>query len=231
MSLLLAAAATVALGVGASSSTEVIVKINGKDTVVSVAGAPAGNQASKQFLQCLVARRVLRVSGHKVTMLDGTSVADHLKEFATSQTTADACELGKAAYTPTTPPLAGQQTAAAAPAAAPAGKAKPKHEAHISFATGTPVALPSPASQTGGAQQPAAGQPASQQRPVIPTTQAPANPNAPVVIQGSNPSYAAGTNPSATAPTTVPSSSATNTEPTTVQPTAPVVVPPKNPPM
>lgn len=100
MSLLLAVAATIGLGVGAASSTEVIVKVNGKDSVVKVTGAPQGNQSSKVFLQCLVAKRVLKMTGGKVLMLDGSNVADYLAEFAQSKTSADPCELGKAAYTP-----------------------------------------------------------------------------------------------------------------------------------
>jgi len=98
MSFLLAAAATVALGVGAASSTEVIVKVNGTDRTVKVAGAPTGNQSSKVFLQCLVAKRVLKINGGDVTMLDGSKVVDHLNEFAQSKTSADPCTLGKAAY-------------------------------------------------------------------------------------------------------------------------------------
>lgn len=162
MSLLLAAAATIGLGVGAASSTEVIVKIDGKDTVVRVAGAPAGNQQSKVFLQCLVSHRVLRVSSGKVTMLDNSNVAAHLSEFAQSQTTADPCELGKAAYTP--PPLPTPQQVAAAPATpapAPAAEKSAKSkgkvkEPHVSFSTTTaaPLPGPAPAKPAGTAEQP-----------------------------------------------------------------------------
>jgi hypothetical protein len=100
MSFLLAAAATIALGIGAESSTEIVVKVNGKDTIVKLAGAPQGNQQSKVFLQCLVAHRVLKINGGDVRLLDGSKVTDHLAEFAQSKTSADPCTLGKAAYAP-----------------------------------------------------------------------------------------------------------------------------------
>lgn len=185
-------AGTVALGVGAATSTEVIVKINGKDTTVPIAGAPAGNQSSKVFLQCLVAHRVVRVSGGHVTLLDGTSIADHLSEFAQSQTTADPCELGKAAYTPLPIHVAAATAAAPEEPAAPAAPAKPEkkkpREVHISFgsssspAAGTqaaPTAYPTPpATSTAPAKQPATAaqkpaQPAQPQQPDRPPEQQP----------------------------------------------------------
>jgi hypothetical protein len=96
-------AETVALGVGAASPSEVIVKINGKDTHVHLAGVTGGGDAARLFLQCLVAGRVVRVQGQRVTLLDGNSVANHVNEFLQSKTAADPCDLGKAAYTPAAP--------------------------------------------------------------------------------------------------------------------------------
>jgi len=139
---LIAAAApkgTIALGVGASSSTEVVVKIDGKNTTVKLAGVNNGTYAGQAFLQCLVANRIVRVdrAAGRVTMLDGSSVADHVAEFLQTKTTSDPCALGKAAYVSATPPLATSVTVAppanANAAAAPSGK----REGHVSFATGT----------------------------------------------------------------------------------------------
>ena len=62
---LLAAAAaprgTIALGIGAASSSEVVVKIHGKNTTVKLAGVHDGTYAGQAFLQCLVASRIVHV--------------------------------------------------------------------------------------------------------------------------------------------------------------------------
>ncbi|HEV2720061.1 MAG TPA: hypothetical protein VG323_08585 [Thermoanaerobaculia bacterium] len=111
----------VGLGVGAASSTEVIVKVNGKNETVKLAGITNGTYAGQAFLQCLVAHRIVRVdrAANRVTMLDGSSVADHLAEFLLSKTPVDPCEIGKAAYVPATPPLA-SSVAVMQPGEAPA---------------------------------------------------------------------------------------------------------------
>jgi len=162
------AASVVALGVGASSASEVVVKIDGKDTTVKLAGAPAeGTYPAQAFLQCLVAERVMRVdrASGRVMLLDGTSVADHLAEFLQTRTLSDPCMLGKAAYVHATP------RTAAAPAAAPAATPiavtplKGAREGHVSFASGS-SAVP-----TLGAAAPSPAQPK-------PATAAPASPYA-----------------------------------------------------
>lgn len=127
---------TIALGIGASSSSEVTVKINGKNTTVKLAGVNNGTYAGQAFLQCLVANRIVRVdrAAGRVTMLDGSSVADHVAEFLQTKTTTDPCALGKAAYVSATPALATSVTVAP-PANANAAGATGK--GHVSFATGT----------------------------------------------------------------------------------------------
>ena len=126
----------VALGVGAASSNEVVVKINGKNETIKLAGIKNGTYAGQAFLQCLMERRIVRVdrAAGRVTMLDGSSVADHLAEFLLSKTSSDPCAIGKAAYAPAMPPLASSvtvappKTAGSGTAAAPA-----KREGHVSF--------------------------------------------------------------------------------------------------
>jgi hypothetical protein len=123
---------TVALGVGAASSSEVIVKIAGKNVNVKLAGINNGTYAGQAFLQCLVASRVVRVdrAAGRVTLLDGTSVADHLAEFLQTRTASDPCMLGKAAYVPQAPALA-SAVVVNPPNGQPAAPAK--HEGHVSF--------------------------------------------------------------------------------------------------
>ena len=168
---LIAAAAprgTIALGVGASSASEVIVKIEGKTTTVKLAGVNNGTYAGQAFLQCLVAKRILRVdrAAGRVTMLDGTSVADHVAEFLQTKTASDPCALGKASYVPATPPLA-SSVVVKGPGEAPA-----KREGHVSFGSGTAMgAINMP---------PSSPQPAPQQRPTAP---APAPSNQPSIYR------------------------------------------------
>jgi hypothetical protein len=127
----------IGLGVGAASSTEVIVKIDGKNTTVKLAGVNNGTYAAQAFLQCLVANRIVRVdrAAGRVTMLDGSSVADHVAEFLQTKTTSDPCALGKAAYVPQ--PLSLATSVVVNPPGAGAEKAAPgKHEGHVSFGSG-----------------------------------------------------------------------------------------------
>lgn len=101
---------TIGLGVGAKSASEIVVKIDGHDVEMKLAGLPPnGTYQTQAFLDCLVAKRVLRVdrAAGRATMLDGTSVADHVAEFLLSKTPMDPCALGKAAYVGELPPLAG----------------------------------------------------------------------------------------------------------------------------
>lgn len=122
----------VGLGVGAASSNEVVVKIDGKNETIKLAGIKNGTYPGQAFLQCLVERRIVRVdrAANRVTMLDGSSVADHLAEFLLSRTETDPCALGKAAYAPATPPLA-SAVVVAPPKTGTAEKSK--REGHVSF--------------------------------------------------------------------------------------------------
>jgi hypothetical protein len=136
----------VALGVGASSPSEVVVKIDGHDVHLQVVGAkPSGNPAAEAFLRCLVSGRVVKVhktSGTtaKVTMLDGTAVSDLVNEFLDTTTKIDPCTLGKAAYQPQYAHLTDDTSSQAGPAA---GKpAHAAHEVHISY--GSSSSQPAP---------------------------------------------------------------------------------------
>jgi hypothetical protein len=219
---------TIALGVGASSSSDVVVKIDGKTTTVKLAGVNNGTYAGQAFLQCLVANRVVRVdrTAGRVTMLDGTSVADHVAEFLQTKTTSDPCALGKASYVSSTPPLATSVVVAPpgnANAAAPA-----KREGHVSFGSSnaklTPEALSIPSSaqpqpaprNTQAAPRPAPEQPSIYRPPsvgaVAPkqgSTYAPTQAPATTVPTGSTTTMPQGqtyTPPTATT-TTIPSTS------------------------
>ena len=90
------------LGVGAKDANHIVVKVDGTDRVVDLKTNATGDPAQK-FLQCLVAGRVLKITKDHVKLLDGNDVADHVREFMNSKTSADPCTLGKAVYTPQTP--------------------------------------------------------------------------------------------------------------------------------
>lgn len=129
------ALSVIALGVGANDSNSIVVRIDGKETRVILAGVAAGSERGAAFAQCLVAGRVLRIKGpHSaatVTLLDDSSVASHVAELLQTSTTSDPCALGKAAYQPK--PSA-PKTAAAQPAK-PAKKAV--RQVHVSFSSGS----------------------------------------------------------------------------------------------
>jgi hypothetical protein len=131
------ALSVIALGVGAKDSNSIVVRIDGKETRVTLAGVPAGSERGAAFAQCLVAGRVLRIKGpHSaatVTMLDDSSVGGHVDEFLQTSTASDPCTIGKAAYQPKT---SVPRTAAAAKSA-PAPAKKKVREVHVSFSTGT----------------------------------------------------------------------------------------------
>jgi hypothetical protein len=97
-----APAGRVAMGVGAIDSNAIVVRVEGKETAVTLANVKAGSPTATAFLKCLVGGRVVRVKGPNsaatVTLLDDTSVADHVNEFLQSKTSMDPCALGKAAY-------------------------------------------------------------------------------------------------------------------------------------
>src|SRR5688572_19699604 len=98
------ALSVIGLGVGANDSNSIVVRIDGKERRVTLAGVPAGSERGAAFAQCLVAGRVLRIKGpHSaatVTMLDDNSVGSHVEEFLQTSTTSDPCTIGKAAYQP-----------------------------------------------------------------------------------------------------------------------------------
>ncbi|HXH94255.1 MAG TPA: hypothetical protein VNN25_21950 [Thermoanaerobaculia bacterium] len=128
-------AVTIALGVGAIAPNEVIVKIDGHDSHLRIAGVkPSGDPAAATFLRCLVAGRVLRVQpssggAAKITMLDDSVVADLVNEYFDTTTKIDPCALGKAAYQPK--PL--HPVEATAEQTTPAAPAPTKHKGKLTF--------------------------------------------------------------------------------------------------
>ena len=147
----LSLAVAIGLGVGAIDSNSITVLVDGKPTKIVLAGVAAGDARGGEFAQCLVAGRVLRISGpHSaahVSLLDDTSIAAHIGEFVQTQTTSDPCALGKAAYQP----KALHAAAATAEAPLPTVKKKAVREVHVSFSGETnknglkmPPALPAP---------------------------------------------------------------------------------------
>ncbi len=128
-------ATTIALGVGATSPNEVIVKIDGHDSHLRISGVkPSGDPAAATFLRCLVAGRVLRVQPSsvgtaRITMLDGSAVADLVNEYFDTTTKIDPCALGKAAYQP----KALHPVEATAAQTTPAGAASTKRTVNWSF--------------------------------------------------------------------------------------------------
>jgi hypothetical protein len=149
----LSLAVALALGVGAVDSNSITVMLDGKPTRITLAGVAAGDARAAEFSQCLVAGRVLRISGpHSaahVTLLDDTAVAAHIGEFVQTRTTSDPCTLGVAAYQPKQV----HATAASANAPLPAVKKKAVREVHVSFSEGgdsaknglkLPPSLPAP---------------------------------------------------------------------------------------
>jgi hypothetical protein len=123
-------AATIALGVGATSPSEVIVKIDGHDSHLRLDGVkPSGDPAAAAFLNCLVAGRVVRVDktaagSAKLAMLDGTAVSQLVNEFFDTTTKIDPCALGKAAYQPQHPHVTATGTASTTATAEPANTGK-----------------------------------------------------------------------------------------------------------
>jgi hypothetical protein len=148
-----AIALALGLGVGAADSNTIVVRVDGKETRVTLAGVSAGNARAAEFANCLVAGRVVRIKGSRsaatATLLDDSSVAAHINEFMQSATSANPCTIGRAAYEPVRPPVTTAAAAAPEAKAAAPGK-KPVRQIHVSFAPGPaskPAALP-PAART-----------------------------------------------------------------------------------
>ncbi len=97
----------IGLGVGAPSSNEIVVKVAGKDMPVRLARVPAESDQARLFLQCLVAKRVLRVDPKhgRAWMLDEAEISDTVRQYLENPTAADPCEAGRAAYIAPTDPL------------------------------------------------------------------------------------------------------------------------------
>jgi hypothetical protein len=109
-------ATVIGLGVHAPASNELIVLVDGKETHVTLAGVPAGNDPARDFVRCLINKRVLRVDAKhgKAWLLDGRLVSDYVNEFIGTRTSADPCAIGRAAYTPQVPRAGATEPAAAA---------------------------------------------------------------------------------------------------------------------
>jgi hypothetical protein len=139
---------TIALGVGAVSPSEVVVKIDGRDVHLSVNGTkPSGDSKATTFLQCLVAGRVLRVQKTSaktanVTMLDGSVVGSLVNEFLDTTTKIDPCALGKAAYQPQYAHAAAGETSE--PVAAKPAKGREIHVSQGSSKANNPEHLQMP---------------------------------------------------------------------------------------
>jgi hypothetical protein len=138
----------IALGVGAVSPSEVVVKIDGHDVHLRVDGAKAsGDTKATSFLQCLVAGRVVRVKktsakAANVMMLDGSSVGSLVNEFLDTTTKIDPCTLGKAAYQPQYAHVTGDATSE--PAAAKPAKGREIHVSQGSSKANNPEHLQMP---------------------------------------------------------------------------------------
>ncbi len=131
-----APAGEVALGLGATDSSLIVVRIDGKETTVKLAGVTAGSERGAAFLKCLVAGRVVRVkgphTGATVTLLDDTSVAAHVEEFLQTTTSSDPCAIGKAAYHAQPMRL---PAAASKPPAKPQAQKVPERVIHVSVSS------------------------------------------------------------------------------------------------
>ena len=97
----------VGLGVGAEGSNEIVVKIGGKDTRVKLARLEPGSDAVRLFLQCLVAKRVVRVDPKhgRAWMLDEVEISDSVRQFLDHPTSLEPCDAGRVAYVGPTEPL------------------------------------------------------------------------------------------------------------------------------
>ena len=98
----------IGLGVGASASNEVVVKIGGENTTtVRLGRLPAESDQGRLFLQCLVAKRIARVDAKhgRAWMLDEVEVNETLRQYLENPSSLDPCDAGPAAYIAPTDPL------------------------------------------------------------------------------------------------------------------------------
>jgi hypothetical protein len=131
-------ATVIGLGVHAPASNELIVLVDGKETHVTLADVPAGNDPARDFVRCLINKRVLRVDAKhgKAWLLDGRLVSDYVNEFIGTRTAADPCAIGRAAYTPQAPRAGATEPATAAssqPAEAGTMRSASGKTLHVSF--------------------------------------------------------------------------------------------------
>ena len=97
----------IGLGVGAAGANEVIVKIQGKDTRVKLAGLKPGSDEARLFLQCLVAKRVVRIDPKqgRAWLLDEVEINDRMRRFLENPPSLDPCDAGRGAYATPNDPL------------------------------------------------------------------------------------------------------------------------------
>jgi hypothetical protein len=223
-------AATVALGIGATSPNEVVVKIEGRNTQLRLEGVkPSGDPAAATFLRCLVAGRVVRVQmmgsrAAKITMLDGTGVSALVNEYLDTTSKIDPCTLGKASYQPQ--PVHVSETALEQPKAAKKAVVITRETAHVSYAPSSnqqPVPFRMPAEVTFPERQ--AAPPPPPKAPEVPSITAPGRMAiyTPGVAKAGTLPSASTTTIGATATDTI-GTSATYTPPTATPDTPPVTV-------
>lgn len=97
----------IGLGIGAPAANEILIKIRGTDTRLKLARVPAGSDQARLFLQCLVAKRVMRVDAKhgRAWMLDEVEVNDTVLRYLENPAAIDPCEAGRDAYVGPTDPL------------------------------------------------------------------------------------------------------------------------------
>jgi hypothetical protein len=97
----------IGLGVGAVKSNEIIVKLGGEDIKVKLAHLPADSDQARLFLQCLVAKRIVRVDAKRgqAWMLDEVEVNESVRRYLASPGSLDPCDAGRSAYIGPNDPL------------------------------------------------------------------------------------------------------------------------------
>lgn len=102
-----ASGVVIGLGVGAAGANEVIVKIHGKDTRVKLANVAPGSDQARLFLQCLVAKRVVRIDPKhgRAWTLDEVEINDRVRRFIENPPSLDPCDAGRDAYASPNDPL------------------------------------------------------------------------------------------------------------------------------
>jgi hypothetical protein len=138
-------ATVIGLGVHAPASNELIVLVDGKETRVTLAGVAAGSEPAREFVRCLIKKRVLRVDAKhgKAWLLDGRLVSDYVNEFVGTKTAADPCAIGRAAYTPQAPRAGASAPATTASSSQPAEAGTMRSASgktlHVSFGAAKPM--------------------------------------------------------------------------------------------